>query len=306
VQRVSRPAPHRAEDARRGPCRSRAGRRGPRERRREGAPGDEVPRTRKKYGQHFLEPVWANKVVEVIAPQPDDRFLEIGSGAGALTIPLASRVAELTAIEVDPQMVATLRRRVPTNVRIVQADFLDVDLRSLLPPTGVRIAGNLPYNVSSPILFTLLDAHKRNAAFIDATVMLQREVADRIQARPGTRDYGVLSILIQLHADVRLRLSLPPGAFRPQPKVHSAVLSLRFRAPAVDVVDEAVFESMVKSMFTQRRKMLTNALASFSAARNRNTVDALRDASIDSRRRPETLQLEELARLAAVFAAITR
>jgi 16S rRNA (adenine1518-N6/adenine1519-N6)-dimethyltransferase len=199
--------------------------------------------------------------------------------------------------------VATLRRKVPPNVRIVEADFLHVDLRALAPSGGLRVAGNLPYNVCSPILFKLLDGHKRNAGLIDATVMLQREVAERIQAHPGTRDYGVLSILIQLHADVRPRLSLPPGAFRPQPKVHSAVVSLRFRAPAVDVVDEAIFESMVKAMFTHRRKMLTNALAPFGAARQVDAVGALREASIDPRRRPETLQLEELARLAAVFAA---
>jgi 16S rRNA (adenine1518-N6/adenine1519-N6)-dimethyltransferase len=258
---------------------------------------------RKKFGQHFLEPVWASQLVEAIDPAPDDRFLEIGPGHGALTVPLAARVAEITAIEIDPQMVAVLRRRVPSNVRIVQADFLDVDVQAIEPAGDLRVAGNLPYNVSSPILFRLLDAHKGGRRLVDATVMLQREVAQRIQARPGTRNYGVLAILIQLHADVRLVLSLPPGAFRPQPKVNSTVISLRFRPPAVTIADERVFEAMVRSMFTQRRKMLANALASFGVARGVAADAALRHASIDPRRRPETLQLEELARLAAVFDA---
>jgi 16S rRNA (adenine1518-N6/adenine1519-N6)-dimethyltransferase len=260
-------------------------------------------RARKKFGQHFLEPAWASKLVEAIGPRPEDRFLEIGPGSGALTVPLASRVAEITAVEVDRQMVAALRRRVPSNVTIVEEDFLDVDLLAIEPAGELRVAGNLPYNVSSPILFKLLDAHKRGKRFIDATVMLQREVAQRIQPRPGTRDYGVLAILIQLHADVRVLLSLPPGAFRPQPKVHSTVISLRFRPPPVAIVDEGVFEAMVRSMFTQRRKMLANALAPFGASRGVDAAAALRQASIDPRRRPETLQLEELARLAASFGA---
>src|SRR6185295_20269991 len=117
-----------------------------------------------------------------------------------------------------------------------------------------------PYNVSSQILFRLIDAHRRLGGLIDATIMNQREVAERIAASPGGRDYGVLSILIQLHADVRPLLALPPGAFRPAPKVRSTVLHLRFRPPAVAVRDEAVFEAMVRSVFMQRRKTLLNAL----------------------------------------------
>jgi 16S rRNA (adenine1518-N6/adenine1519-N6)-dimethyltransferase len=131
--------------------------------------------------------------------------------------------------------------------------------------------------------------------------MVQREVAERMYAQPGTGDYGVLSILVQLHADVRRVLSLPPGAFRPAPKVHSTVVSLRFRARAVPLRDEAVFESMVRTMFTQRRKTLLNALRPFALARNRDARRALADARIDPSRRPETLQLTELAQLADRF-----
>jgi 16S rRNA (adenine1518-N6/adenine1519-N6)-dimethyltransferase len=131
--------------------------------------------------------------------------------------------------------------------------------------------------------------------------MVQREVADRIVATPGTRDYGVLSILIQLHADVRQVLKLPPGAFRPAPKVHSSVVRLQFRPPAVNVPDEAAFVGMVRSMFTQRRKTLSNALRPYAESRGRSALDALAHAGIDPARRPETLQLTELSRLAVFF-----
>jgi 16S rRNA (adenine1518-N6/adenine1519-N6)-dimethyltransferase len=257
---------------------------------------------RKKFGQHFLEPAWADRLVEAIAPQPSDRFLEIGPGPGALTARLAARVAHLTAVEIDRDLAAALAPRVASNVTLITADFLDFDLAEL-GGGAFRVAGNLPYNISSPILFKLVHAHRARGGPIDAALMLQREVAERIQASPGTREYGVLSILIQLHADVRPLLTLPPGAFRPVPKVHSSVVALRFRPPAVTLSDEPLFEAMVRSMFTLRRKMLRNALAPFAEARQLGAAEALGRASIDSRRRPETLQLTELARLAEVFAS---
>ena len=260
------------------------------------------PRAKKKLGQHFLEPVWAEKVVAAIDPHPADRFLEIGPGTGALTLRLAPRVAHLTAIEVDADMIDALRPKIPGNVTLVHADFLDIETGSLAIPPPFRVAGNLPYNVSSPILFALLRAHRARAGITDATLMVQREVAERIAAEPGTRDYGVLSILVQLHADVRRVLSLPPGAFRPPPKVHSAVLSLRFRPAAVPLTDEPTFESMVRTIFTQRRKTLLNALRPFATVRNRDAGRTLADAGIDPSRRPETLHLAELARIADRFA----
>ncbi len=297
-------------------------------------------RAKKHLGQHFLEAQWADKLVAAIAPQPADRFLEIGPGPGALTLRLAPRVAHLTAVEVDPAMVEALRPKLPPNVTLVQGDFLDVDVASL-DAGPLRVAGNLPYNVSSPILFKLVDIHRRSrsAAFAlrpsapmpgppgartpglaqkgaasfsgkeaapfltDATLMVQREVAERIEAKPGGGDYGPLAILIQLHADVRRVLTLPPGAFRPAPRVHSAVVSLRFRGPAAPLRDEGVFVAMVRSMFTQRRKTLSNALRPYAESRGAAAAEALADAAVDPRRRPETLQLEELARLADFFAA---
>jgi 16S rRNA (adenine1518-N6/adenine1519-N6)-dimethyltransferase len=256
---------------------------------------------RKKYGQHFLQPAWADRLVEAIAPRADQDFLEIGPGPGALTLRLAPRVRHVTAVEIDRDLIAELAPLLPPNVTLVQDDFLDFDLRTVTGIAPVRVAGNLPYNVSSPILFKLLAAHRAGGRLIDATLMLQREVAERLHAAPGGRDYGVLSIVTQLHADVRRLLTLPPGAFRPAPKVHSAVVSLTFRAPAVRLTDEPLFETMVRSMFTQRRKMLSNALSRFGDDRGVSAATALSRAGIDPRRRPETLQLEELARLAELF-----
>jgi 16S rRNA (adenine1518-N6/adenine1519-N6)-dimethyltransferase len=260
-------------------------------------------RAKKRYGQHFLEAAWADRVVEAIAPAPTDRFVEIGPGPGALTVRLARRAARLTAIELDADMIAALEPELPSNASVVHADFLETGLAPFAADRPFRIAGNLPYNVSSPILFAIVDAHRATGGITDATLMLQREVADRLVAPPGTRDYGVLSILVQLHADVRRVLSLPPGAFRPVPKVHSAVVKLQFRAPAVALADDATFERMVRQMFTQRRKLLVNALDGFARLHHADAAAALDSAGIDPRRRPETLQLTELARLADYFAS---
>lgn len=259
---------------------------------------------KKKYGQHFLEPAWADKVVAAIDPRPEDRFVEIGPGPGALTLRLAPLVSRLVAIELDPDMIASLERQCPANVTIVHADFLEFGLAALAGERPFRIAGNLPYNVSSPILFAILDAHRTMGGILDATLMVQREVADRIAGSPGTRDYGVLSIFVQLHADVRRVLTLPPGAFRPTPRVHSTVVHLRFRPPAIALADEAAFEAMVRTMFMQRRKMLVNALEPYARSRGRQAGAALDHAGIDRRRRPETLQLTELERLADYFASV--
>ncbi len=262
--------------------------------------------TRKRFGQHFLEPVWADKIVKAIHPSRTDLFLEIGPGPGVLTLRLAPAVAALVAVEIDRDLIASLAPKLPANCSIVSGNVLDIDLVSVLssfdPSVPVRVAGNLPYNISTPILFKLL-ALARERLLSDATLMLQREVADRIVARPGTAEYGVLSVLVQWRADVSRVLTLPPGAFRPPPAVRSAVVRLAFRSPLFPVADEALFEQMVRGMFTQRRKTLANALARFAAEIGNTAGTALRDAMIDPRRRPETLEIVEIARLADVFAA---
>lgn len=254
---------------------------------------------RKRFGQHFLEPAWVQKLIDAVHPSPHDVFLEIGPGRGAVTQPLADRVARVIAVEIDRHLAAALPSRVPSNVHIVQGDFLDLDVGAALQgaPLPIRVIGNLPYNVSSPILFRLLEAADEGRTFSDATLMLQKEVADRLVASPGTRDYGAMAIQVALFADVERLLTLPPGAFRPPPKVTSAVVHLRFRGRNVDVGDLKVFQRIVRGMFLQRRKTVLNALKPVAESLSRSSAEMLERAGVDPGRRPETLTLADIARL---------
>jgi 16S rRNA (adenine1518-N6/adenine1519-N6)-dimethyltransferase len=213
----------------------------------------------------------------------------------------------VVAFEIDRDLVPTLREAAAPNVAIVEGDFLEVDagmVRDELRKAGVspdaplRAAGNLPYNVASPILFKLLELIDAGLGISDAVVMLQREVADRLTAPPGTREYGVLSVLIRHRADVKRLLALPPGAFQPPPKVQSAVVRLRFHPPTPAPKHPDLFEALTKAIFTRRRKTLANALRAF---RPTGIPEALARAGLDGRRRPETLEISELVALADEF-----
>ena len=266
-------------------------------------------RPRKRFAQHFLAPQWAAKVVSAIAPQPGDVILEIGPGAGALTLPLAATGVSILGVEIDRDLVADLAARAPRNVTIVSGNILKTDVLPFLsglepqhtpavtdlsrPRRRFRVVGNLPYNLSTPILFRLVELQHQHAAFADATIMLQREVADRLVAVPGTKAYCVLTILLGLHARITRLLDLPPGAFRPAPKVQSAVVRLEFRASPVRVNDAKLLERVVKRAFGQRRKTLANALAGLV----KDPRALLAAAGIDPKRRPETLDLTEFATL---------
>ncbi len=255
-------------------------------------------RPRRRFGQHFLAPEWAGKVVNAIAPQRGDTILEIGPGAGAITRLIAERAAAVLAIEIDRDLAARLRREAIPRATIVEADILALDLTSLGLPRGTRVAGNLPYNISSPILFRLIDAHRRADLFADATLMLQKEVVDRIVAGPGTKDYGLLSIFIALVARASRILTLPPGAFRPAPKVTSAVVRLDFLPADVRPPVPAPFEGMVRALFTARRKTVANGLKAPAQQARVNVADALAAAGIAPAARPETLSVECLLALA--------
>jgi len=213
---------------------------------------------------------------------------------------LAPRVDHLTAIEIDRDLAAELRPRLPPNVDLVVGDILDVDLSRYIAEGPLRVAGNLPYNISTPILFKLLKA-ARQPGLRDLTVMLQLEVAERLVARPGTKDYGVLTIFTALQADVQRLLTLPPGAFRPAPKVRSAVVRLTFRPSRLPAGSEVIFDPMVKTMFMQRRKTLLNALRQYAASVGLDSRTVLTDAGIDPIRRPETLTQTDLLRLVSVL-----
>ncbi len=267
---------------------------------------------RRRFGQHFLEPAWIDKVLAAAGPRAGDHFVEIGPGRGAITRPLAEQVASVTAIELDRDLVTWLEPRVARNVRVLSGDFLALPQEAIFsgvkPDNLVRIIGNLPYNVSSPILFRLLELHRETGRLIDASLMLQREVADRIAAPPGSRDTGVLSNMVQLDADVETVLTLPPGAFRPAPKVWSAVVRVRFRPPAVPLSAGArrLFETLVRSIFAQRRKTLANALRPLATSLGLDARAALFSAGIDPSRRPETLHLVDLVKLADTLRSSSR
>jgi 16S rRNA (adenine1518-N6/adenine1519-N6)-dimethyltransferase len=258
---------------------------------------------RKRFGQHFLEPAWVTKVIRAIDPRPDETFVEIGPGRGALTGPLLEHARAVVAFEIDRDLAAALRAT-DRRLTVVEGDFLKTSMAiSGLGTAPLRVAGNLPYNIASPILFTLLDLYASGAPLVDATLMLQREVADRLIAGPGGRDYGVLSILVQHTSDVSRLLALPPGAFRPPPRVHSALVRIRFRPPIPPAADPALFTRLVQSIFTRRRKTLANALLAFPPSARLAPAAALAGASLEGKRRPETLSVAELVRLADVFEA---
>jgi 16S rRNA (adenine1518-N6/adenine1519-N6)-dimethyltransferase len=253
---------------------------------------------RKRFGQHFLAREWARKLVAAIDPQPDETFLEIGPGEGAITRALVERAAAVTAIEVDRDLAARLRAMAHDRLTIVEADVLAIDLGALVLPDGTRVAGNLPYNISSPILFRLLEAQQRTNRFGDATLMLQKEVADRLVATPGTKNYGLLTIFTALSARVSRLLTLPSGAFRPPPKVISAVVRLTFLSPAERPAVPATFAPMVRALFAMRRKTIANGLKIPAAAAGASPAALLERAELDPRLRPEQLTVEQLRRLA--------
>jgi 16S rRNA (adenine1518-N6/adenine1519-N6)-dimethyltransferase len=268
-------------------------------------------RANKQLGQHFLEPAWVAKVVAAIEPGPEEAFIEIGPGRGALTTPLAEASAQVVACELDRALADELVRTAPANLTVVHGDFTRIPPAVLTtalsgagaPARAVRAAGNLPYNVGSQVLLRLIALLDAGLPLIDATVMLQREVADRLLAAPGTRDYGVLTVVLRHRAVIERLLHIPPGAFRPIPKVESTLLRLRFHAPDPTPSDQSTFVALTRAVFTRRRKTLANALRAFRVEAP-SPGEALARAGLDGRRRPETLEIAELVRLADVYATM--
>jgi 16S rRNA (adenine1518-N6/adenine1519-N6)-dimethyltransferase len=259
---------------------------------------------RRALGQHFLRDAgMARAIVDIARLTSDDLCVEIGPGEGALTGLLAERAGRLVALEVDEALIARLRPRLPrAEIRHADARRFDYStLPALRPsPAGrVVVVGNLPYSASKPILERLVDAR---TAIAEMVLTLQREVAERVAAEPGSKRYGALSLLTQLYCDVRLAMTIPPGAFRPPPKVESAVLHLRVLPTARPPVRDAqAFRRVVKAAFAQRRKNLANALAAGLHCSLVTARERLAAAGIDASRRAETLSLEEFGRLSDVL-----
>jgi 16S rRNA (adenine1518-N6/adenine1519-N6)-dimethyltransferase len=246
----------------------------------------------RRLGQHFLRSGSVERLVRLVDPRPDQVFLEIGPGRGALTLPLAQHARQVVCVELDAELARGLRAIAPANVQVVEGDALQLDLAALLPPGRHRLVGNLPYYVSSPLLRRFLELRERIA---DVHVMLQEEVARRVAAPPGSREYGILSVFYALWAEADVPLRFPPGAFVPPPKVTSALLRARFRdLPAAPVPDEAAFERLVQKAFTRRRRTLENNLQDSYA----NLKQHLSLLKIEGSRRAETLSVGEFAALA--------
>ncbi len=263
-------------------------------------------RPKRRLGQNFLVGAgYPERIVAAVSPGADEPIIEIGPGEGALTALLLARGARVTAIEIDDHLIPGLHRLFGNNPRfaLVNGDALDIDFCRIFPQEGkVRVVANLPYYISTPLLQRLI-AHRH--CISEMTLMLQREVVDRIIADPGGRDYGYLTVLVSFYCEASRLFDVPPGAFRPVPKVTSSVVRLRPLAnPAVAVRDEDLFLSLTRTLFAQRRKTIHNNLRAGAAALGLGTTADLpavlssAGAGIDGHRRAETLSLRDLASLA--------
>ncbi len=224
--------------------------------------------------------------------------MEIGPGRGALTFPLSDQVQKLLAIEIDTALVEELRLSANEAFETIQADVLEIDLATIATDLNkyngqLRVVGNLPYNISAPIILRLLQrGHSHN--ILDATVMVQKEVGERIIALPGSKEYGPLAVMSSLNSNAKKLLNLPPGAFRPTPKVRSMLIQFRFQSPERMPSSLPGFESFVRQLFTQRRKQLRNALASVTLARRLDARECCNRSQIDPSCRPAELELMKL------------
>jgi 16S rRNA (adenine1518-N6/adenine1519-N6)-dimethyltransferase len=243
---------------------------------------------KKRFGQHFLSDRHIlQRIVRLAAIAPEDTVLEIGPGAGSLTRELAAAARQVVAIEIDRDLIANLRATMPQNVEIVEADALAVAF-----PKNVHVVGNLPYNVATPLLKRFIAARTH---ITDVTIMLQKEVAERIRAKPDSADYGPLSLLIQYYAQPVWGFTVPPGAFTPRPKVDSAVIRLEWKP---GVLDNTPFTDFVHRAFGSRRKKLLNNLTAMLPEKPReNLAAALESAGVSRDARAETLSIEQFLRV---------
>jgi 16S rRNA (adenine1518-N6/adenine1519-N6)-dimethyltransferase len=249
-----------------------------------------LPRAKKRFGQHFLtDRHYVERIVRAIAPQPRDAMVEIGPGTGILTRELVPRLEHLHVVEIDRELAAALRAQFPREkLTVHEGDALDFDFTSL--PAPLRVVGNLPYNVSTPILFAMASIADR---LHDCVFMLQKEVVERMIAGPSTPAYGRLSVMLQYRFGMAMALRVPPGAFTPPPKVDSAVVRMQpLAASRPRAQDEALFARVVAGAFEQRRKMRRSAL------RSSIPVAAFETAGVDATRRGETLSVPEFIALA--------
>jgi 16S rRNA (adenine1518-N6/adenine1519-N6)-dimethyltransferase len=248
---------------------------------------------RKRFGQHFLtDSGYIDAIIRAIDPREGERVVEIGPGLGAMTDPTVARCRKLTVIELDRDLAARLRKR--PELDVVEADVLTVDFTALPQRLGgpIRVIGNLPYNISSPIAFHLL-AHSE--VIVDQTFMLQKEVVERMAAQAGNKEYGRLSVMLQWRHDIENLFEVPPEAFDPPPKVDSAIVRMTPRRDPI-ALDVDLLSELVASAFSQRRKLLRHTLGQWLAARGF-------EGAFDLQRRAEEVPAEEYWALAQAVSA---
>lgn len=256
---------------------------------------------RKGLGQHFLvDRNILDKVIRTAQVEKEDVVLEVGPGLGEMTLALAHQVKKVIAIEIDSKLVAILEKKVKDypNVEVVKNDILKVDFNRFLKKDGhpIKVVANLPYQISTPLLFRFIESKE---VFSTLTLMVQKEIAERMAASPGRKEYGPLSIFVQMVSDIAIRFFIKPSAFFPPPKVESAVIHMVWKEqPLMNLQDEKWFKSVVRGCFGYRRKTLMNGLKHSSLPLPPDMGRRIEKIGIDSQRRPETLSIQEFVRLA--------
>lgn len=245
----------------------------------------------KKFGQNYLnDKNVLTKIINVIEPSTIDNIIEIGPGLGSLTTLLLPLNPALQAIEIDTRAIDILKEKFP-NLKLIEGDFLKMDIHQLYGSgPKLKVVGNIPYNITSPILFKLIESH---SLVSEAVFMIQHEVALRMIAPPGKKDYGILAVILKKFCEVQLCFKVSPNVFYPKPKVHSAVIHLKFRNLNITPLEKKVFISIVKALFNTRRKTIKNSLSNSIF----KTID-FTDCGIDLSRRAEQLELEQFEKIA--------
>ena len=256
---------------------------------------------RKSLGQHFLvDRNILNKVIRTAQVEKGDVVLEVGPGLGEMTLALAQHAKKVIAVEIDSKLAVILKQKVRdfSNVEVVKSDILKMDFSQFLRKERhpIKVVANLPYQITTPLLFRFIESKE---AFSTLTLMLQKEVAERMVASPGRKEYGPLSIFIQMFSDVSIRFFIKPSAFFPPPKVESAAVRMSFKEkPVVKLEAEEWFKKVVKGCFGYRRKTLMNALKHSGLPLPQSVESRMEKIGIDPRRRPETLTIQEFVHLA--------
>jgi 16S rRNA (adenine1518-N6/adenine1519-N6)-dimethyltransferase len=259
---------------------------------------------RKRLGQHFLiDRNILDKVIKTAQVGKEDIVLEVGPGLGEMTLALARQAKKVIAIEIDSKLVAILEEKMKDHpkVEVIKGNILKVNFDQFLKKEGqpIKVVANLPYQISTPLLFRFIESKEVFSTF---TLMLQREVAERLAARPDRKEYGSLSVFIQSFFELSIPFFIKPSAFFPPPKVESAVVQMAWReTPLVETNDEEWFKKVVKACFSYRRKTLANALKHSGLTLPESIEFRMKAIEIDPRRRPETLTIQEFANLARVL-----